>query len=276
MLHVAPLPMRLFCVTLLASSLFKGEPSAKRGCKAAGLSETTGLPKMRTALCVTDSGACPFTNLLGAERFQLNSPIRHRTYQKSELIFGQGAVISGLYFLCRGAARLTHYTQRRKQYIVRLLGGGDLFGTPALWRTETSSVEARALAESVIGWVSSSDLQEIFRQEPGMILEIQRRLAQEVSELYVHLAEQVHLGTCGRLIQLLIELGRKYGRASSHGLLIDLEITEQELAEMLGCSREWVSKQMSTLQRRGLIFHCRGEIVILDEAGLQQLIAPPA
>ncbi len=44
---------------------------------------------------------------------------------------------------------------------------------------------------------------------------------------------------------------------------------------MVGNTREWVSKQMSELQRRGLIFHCRGEIVILDEAGLRQLITPP-
>ncbi|MEM4298424.1 MAG: Crp/Fnr family transcriptional regulator [Nitrososphaerota archaeon] len=108
-----------------------------------------------------------------------------------------------------------------------------------------------------------------------MVLEIQKRLAQEIAELYGRLAEQAHLRTRGRLIQLLIDLGQKYGRANSRGLLIDLEITEQELAEMLDCSREWVSKQMSKLQKRSLIFHCRGEIVILDEAGLKQLITPP-
>lgn len=140
--------------------------------------------------------------------------------------------------------------------------------------TETSSVEARALAESVIGWLSLSDLQEIVRQEPHVVLEIQRRLAQEVNELYARLAEQAHLGTRGRLVQLLIDLGQKYGRANSRGLLIDLKLTEQELAEMLGCSREWVSKQISVLQRRGLILHCRGETVIRDEAGLKQLITP--
>jgi CRP/FNR family transcriptional regulator len=191
------------------------------------------------------------------------------------MIFEQGAVISGLYLLCRGAAQLTRYMQRGGQYVVRLLGAGDFFGASALWGAKTSSVEARALAESVIGWLSPSSFQELLRRNPIIALELQKRLAQEVSELYVHLAEQAHLGIRGRLAQLLIELGQKYGRAGAHGLLIDLEITEQELAEMLGCSREWVSKQMSKLQGRGLIFHCRREIVILDEAGLRQFIAPP-
>jgi CRP/FNR family transcriptional regulator len=223
-----------------------------------------------------DSADCFFSHFPVAERSRFNSLIRHRIYQKGELIFGQGAVISGLYLLCRGAAWLTHYTQRRGQYVVRLLGAGDLFGAPALWETEAASVEAQALAESMIGWLSPSDLQEILKQEPLMALEIQKRLAQEVSELYVRLAEQAHWGTRGRLVQFLLDLGKKYGRISDSGFLIDLELTEQELAEMLGCSREWVSKQMSTLQRCGLIFHCRGEIVILDEAGLQRLIAPPA
>jgi len=235
----------------------------------------TGLPKMQKALCVTDSVACPFSDLLVAKQFHLNSPIRHRAYKKGETIFGQGAVISGLYLLCCGAAQLIHYTQQQKQHVVRFLGAGDLFGAPALWGVEASSVEARALAESVIGWLSTSDLHEILRQKPLVVLEIQRRLAQEVSELYVRLAEQACLGVHGRLIQLLLELGNKYGCASARGLLIDLELTKQEIAEMLGSSREWVSKQMSELQRRGMIFHCRDKIVILDEAGLQQLIAPP-
>ncbi len=233
------------------------------------------LPKMRKTLCVYDSIACPFADLLVIEQSQPNLSLRHSTYQKGELIFGQGAVISGLYLLCRGAAQLRYYTQRRGQYTVKLLGAGDLVGTPALWGTEASSVEAQALAKSVIGWLSPRDLQEIGRYEPQVVLKIQRRLSQEVGELYVRLAEEAHMGTRGRLIQLLIDLGQKYGCTSARGLQINLEITEQELAEMLGCSREWVSKQMSALQRRGLIFHCRSEIVILDEAGLRQLIAPP-
>jgi CRP/FNR family transcriptional regulator len=236
-----------------------------------------GLPKMpRTdcAVCKASTGCC-FTHLPLAERSPLNALIRHHTYQRGEMIFQQGAVISECYILCEGKIRLTRGTTRRSQYVVRLLSSGDLFGASALVEAKASLVEARALTESVVGWLNLSDLQGLLRRDPLIALELQKRLAQEVSELYVRLAEQANLGIHGRLIQLLLELGQKYGRISERELLIDLELTEQEIAEMLGSSREWISKQMSKLQRRGLIYHGRGKTVILDEAGLRRIIAPP-
>ena len=117
--------------------------------------------------------------------------IRHQLYQKGET--RQGAVISGLYLLCDGKVMLARYTEQTSQSVVRFLGPGDFFG--ALVETKASPVEARVLAESVIAWLDSRDLQELLIRNPFIALEIQRRLAQEVSELYVRLAEQAHWGT---------------------------------------------------------------------------------
>ncbi|MEM3078427.1 MAG: helix-turn-helix domain-containing protein, partial [Nitrososphaerales archaeon] len=78
-----------------------------------------------------------------------------------------------------------------------------------------------------------------------------------------------------RLIKLIVELGEKYGRKSNRGLLIDLELTERDLAGMLGNTPEWVCKQLRILWKQGLVAYRRGELMILDEAGLRQRITPP-
>ncbi|MEM4228044.1 MAG: Crp/Fnr family transcriptional regulator, partial [Candidatus Caldarchaeum sp.] len=106
-------------------------------------------------------------------------------------------------------------------------------------------------------------------------LEVQKRLAGEVKELRMRLAEQAYLGTRERLIKLILELGERYGHRSDHGLIIDLKLTERELAGMLGNTREWVCKTLKGLKQRGLIAYQRGELTILDEAGLRRYITPP-
>lgn len=190
------------------------------------------------------------------------------------MIFAQGSTISGCHILCRGKVQLAHRTGDGRTQIVKFLSDGDCFGEEGFWQGSASSVAAQALVESVVGWISSADLQELIGRNSSIALEIQKRLVCEVRELRVRLAEQAYLGTRERLIKLILELGEKYGCQSDHGLVIDLPLTQVEIAEMLGNTRVWVCNKMGVLQRQGLIAYRRGELVILDEARLRQY-APP-
>ncbi len=232
---------------------------------------------MRKVSCVVceASRSCPFTALRCEERSPLSSLIQHQLYQKGETIFHQGAVISGLYVLCDGKVKLARCTSDGHKQIIKLLGDGDLFGELGLWEAQASSVSAQALADSVVGWLSLGDFQELLKRYPPMALGIQRRLAQEIGDLYVRLAERAYARARERLIKLLLELGAKYGRESDQGLQIDLELTERDIAEMLGNTPEWVCKQLGVLKRRGLIAYRRGELVILDEVELRRYLTPP-
>ncbi|MCI2429396.1 Crp/Fnr family transcriptional regulator [Candidatus Acetothermia bacterium] len=237
----------------------------------------TGPPKMPRVNCAVceASTSCLFTHLPIAERSPPNSLICHHTYAKGETIFRQGAEISGLYLLCHGKVKLARYTSRGQKQIVKFLKTGDLFGESGLLETGVASVYARALEESVVGWLSVGDFQELLKRKPPIALAIQRRLVQELDELRVRLTERSYSGTHERLVRLILQLGEKYGCRGDHGLVIDLKLTQVEIAGMLGDTREWVCKQMGALKSRGLIAYWRNNLVILDEAGLRQLIAPP-
>ncbi len=230
---------------------------------------------MRKADCAVCKVGCPFTHLAGAERSQLNSLIRHHSYSKGETVFAQGSMILGVYILCRGKIQLAHRTGDGRTQIVKFLSDGDCFGEEGFWQAHASSVSAQALAESVVGWISLADFQELLRRSPSIGLEMQRRLVAEIRELRVRLAERAYLGARERLIKLILELGEKYGQKSEQGVQIDLELTERELAEMLGNTHEWVCKQMRILWKRRLVAYRRGELMILDEAGLRQRVTPP-
>jgi CRP-like cAMP-binding protein len=219
--------------------------------------------------------SCFFTNLPIAERSQLSSLIHHRLYAKGETLFAQGETISGCYVLCWGKIQLAHRTRNGQIYIIKFLRGGECFGEEGFWQASASSVSARALAESVVGWISPADFQELLRRNSSIALEIQKRLSEEIKELRVRLAERAYLGARERLIKLLLELGEKYGCKGEQGLVMSLELTERDLAEMLGNTPEWTCKQLCVLKQRGLIAYRRGELTILNEAELRRYITPP-
>jgi CRP-like cAMP-binding protein len=131
------------------------------------------------------------------------------------------------------------------------------------------------LAESVVGWISPADFQELLKRNSSIALEMQKKLSQEITELRVRLAERAYLGARERLIKLLVELGEKYGCKGERGLVVSLELTERDLAGMLGNTPEWICKQSGVLKSRGLVAYRRGELTILDEAELRRYITPP-
>jgi hypothetical protein len=92
--------------------------------------------------------------------------------------------------------------------------------------------------------------------------------------LRVRLAERAHLGARERLIKLLVELSEKYGCKGERGLVIELELTERDLAGMLGNTPEWICKQLGVLKQRGLVAYRRGELTILNEVELRRYITP--
>ncbi len=232
---------------------------------------------MGKELCVACEylDSCIFRGLAEDKRVQLYAVLQHRVFAKSELIFQQGAAISGCHILCRGKVKLARRTPQGKRQLIQFPRPGDLFGESAFLGKKESAVYAQALEKSVIGWVSQGDFLELLQRYPGVSLEVNRKFARTLEQLRIRLTERAYEGACDRLIGLLVELSTEYGCRTDQGLRIDLELTEVEIAEMLGNTREWVCKQMATVQRRRLIAYRRGKIVILDEAGLWQLITSP-
>jgi CRP-like cAMP-binding protein len=168
-----------------------------------------------------------------------------------------------------------HRTRDGQIHIVKFLRSGECFGEEGFGQASASSVSARALADSVVGWISPADFQELLGRNSSIAREIQKRLAGEIKELRVRLAERAYLEARERLIKLLLELGEKYGCKGERGLVIELELTERDLAGMLGNTPEWICKQLGVLKQRGLIAYRRGELMILNKAELRLHITPP-
>lgn len=155
--------------------------------------------------------------------------------------------------------------------MLRFYSAGDLLGGSIQYGADIHGTYARVLEDSLVGFINEADFADLLRRYPQDSLEIIRRLSQELEMLRRRLAAVSYKGVRERLSDLLVELGEKYGVKEENGLLIDLGLTQEELAEMIGSARQTVSHHLGKLAQRGLISLEGHKILIIDEKGLKDL-----
>lgn len=204
-------------------------------------------------------------------------------YEKGEAVFEQGEPVSGFYVLCRGRVKEGWRTSLGEKRTLRLLDPGGLLAlaealTGELWH----KTYALALEESHLLFIGSQELPTL-RGEPWFLCELTRRLAQEAL-LFKRGIELSSYGVKERIAGLLLVMGQAPGELKppaqqaspprdGEGLAIGLRLTNEEFAQLAGCSPVSVSRVLNELKRRGFIERSHRGIRILDEQGLKDLAA---
>ena len=182
-------------------------------------------------------------------------------------IFHQGMPILGWYIFCRGKAKLVRHTVRGKRLILRFCKSGDMLN-PGIFGSHPYSAEA--VDRCNISFIERSYVLSLLRH-PGLREEVYRHLSLWEERLARRLEDMVAFGVRERLVRVLLELGEEHGVREGNGLRIDLPLSQQDLADLVGASRQKTNLNLRKLANQGLIRAERGRITILDEESLQKL-----
>ena len=211
---------------------------------------------------------CVFAEL---EEQELKQRVHEVSYAKRRTILREGDPAFGLYVIYRGVVKLYRHTLSGRRQILQLLGPADFFGEECLGAPDARYLSSvQALTDTELLFITRQDLQALLRH-PGVaqrlierLLDRQRRMEELLLEVHYSSAEE-------RLGRLLLRLAHEHGRPLDGRLLIDLELTQAELGEMIGLTREAVNKHLSTLRDQGLIaFHERK--IQVDPLALSQML----
>jgi len=186
-----------------------------------------------------------------------------------ETLFRQGEPTVGLYVLCGGAVRLLARSKSGKTLLLGFHQPGDLLGEPMQGAHHYS---AELVSACTIRLFPGPALMELGRLHPEVLLEVIRRQSESLAGLSVRLLEIGCEGVRERLAHLLWDLASEHGDTTREGATIDLSLSQRSLAEMIGCSRQAVNKELSGLERRGWIRRCAGRISIQDKEQLGILV----
>jgi CRP/FNR family transcriptional regulator len=159
-------------------------------------------------------------------------------------------------------------TPSGKRLLIRFCGPGDLL-EGAL--SEEHVVSAVAVDGAVVSFIPHKSALGLLKRQPELAVEVGCRLVRDRHMLLDRLAYFAYGGVRERLARGLLELGKHYGVRYEQGLLIDLPLSRQDLAELLGCSRQTASEELHKLVGMRLIQLRQGTIILTDMEGLRRL-----
>lgn len=191
-----------------------------------------------------------------------------RVFQKNEIIFFECNNDKKLYILVAGRVKLSMLSPDGKEKVVDILQEGDIFGEMSLFDQDPHPLNAEVLEDARLVILSFEDLESIIMQNPGVAIKIIDALARKTRLLTSQIRELVFQDAEGRLASLLKRFVEDFGLEVKSGKMIDLILTHQEIANLLGSSRVTVTKLLNKFIDEKIIKIYKRKIVVLDEKKL--------
>lgn len=172
-----------------------------------------------------------------------------------------------LYLVERGAMRLSSVTPDGRELVVAVLGAGDLFGEAALLE-ERSPVEARTIGATIVVAFGTATLPIVFRESPRTGAELLRLVASRLHRTERALGDALTSDLATRIEHRLRELADRHGVRRPDGVHLTIPLTQDELARMVGASREAVNRSLRPLVERDLVRTGARCVVVPDPEAL--------
>jgi CRP/FNR family transcriptional regulator len=194
-------------------------------------------------------------------------------YQKGQRIFYEGEPNLGLSILCSGKVKLDRTSNAGKTQILNIVGPCGLLGEKDLFLSDRHTVSAEALEDSVVGFVKKEDFLAFLTDNATVALRVIRRLAEQLAKIEDRSFALTALDVRQRLAALLLDLADQHGKTVPGECLIDVALTRENLAEMIGATPETVIRVLSAFRKDGVIKDTTKQLVVLRPDELQRIAA---
>ncbi|MGC9529459.1 MAG: Crp/Fnr family transcriptional regulator [Candidatus Bipolaricaulaceae bacterium] len=185
-----------------------------------------------------------------------------------ETIFPQGVPVAALYVVCHGLVKLVFSGPSGKRLLIRFCGPGELLEVAL---SEEHLVSSVAVDEAAITFLPKELALGLLNRQPELAVEVARRLSQDRQMLLGRLAYFAYGSVRRRLARGLWELGTRYGLRGKEGLRMEVPLTQRDLADLVGASRQTVCQELQELEKKGLIRLEAQRITIADPEALCRL-----
>jgi CRP-like cAMP-binding protein len=205
-----------------------------------------------------------FTALDESAAVSLRASMDSVKIAKGSILFKEGDDGEHLYVIIDGKLKLGTSSGDGRENLLSILGPGEMFGELSLFdpgprtSTATAVTDAKLLSlshEKVIPWL---------KQNPEVSLQLLTRLSQRLRRTNEAVGDLVFSDVPGRVAKALIDLGDRFGKTTPEGLLVNHDLTQEELAQLVGASRETVNKALADFAGRGWLKLDGRSVLIAD------------
>src|SRR5438876_7921094 len=191
--------------------------------------------------------------LTDPDRQALARSATRRRYQRGDLIFQKDDPGQSLFIVASGSVRIYVPSSQGADLTLAVFGPGNFFGDLSLLDGRPRSASASALTDTSVVALERSDFVALVRSSPEAAMSVLGVVAQRLRETDEMASDLAFLDVGGRLAKKLLDLAASHGVQQRRGILLDLRLTQEELANMIGVTRESVNRHLSEFRRTGLV-----------------------
>ena len=211
-----------------------------------------------------------FKNVSEAESKRIARICVDRRYPRGKTIFSEGDPSDAFYILKDGLVKLISLSEKGTETILHILKPDEIFGELFLSEQERA-LTAVAVEDVVATVISTEAFQQLLASVPTLALNFTRLLSKRLAVVEKGQAESSHTWSYHRLAKVLLHLSEKHGEEAATGTLVKLRLTHEDLANLIGTSRETVTTQLNRFKRMGLLSR-RGREFVVNEHRLAAFV----
>lgn len=214
-----------------------------------------------------------FAGLSGEAVAEVNQLFHDYGYEPGQPVYYAGDPATRLYVVAVGKVKLLQHSLSGQDVLLDILTPGEFFGSLSVLGNETYPDTALAQTMSCILAIAAADFLAILRRYPTVTVTALETVARRLQAAHEMIRQLSAHSVEHRIAAALLKLAEKLGQPQPEGLLIQMPLSRQDLAEMTGTTVETASRVMSQFQKEGLIHTGRQWVAIADQPGLAAIIA---
>ncbi|ATW27740.1 Crp/Fnr family transcriptional regulator [Candidatus Formimonas warabiya] len=210
-----------------------------------------------------------FSGLNREEKERVCHLTRKNVYEKNEFVFLEGETADAIYVIKYGKVKLLKVSENGREVILDILKEDDIFGENTFFDDAVHTISAQALEKTVVCSCYKDDF-SVLLQNPKTSLKIIQLLSSKINNYTEQVASNAFQDVKGRIAATLLRLAKTYGQSNGIRTTIDIDLTHQDLANLVNASRVMVTNVLLDLRQSSLVTTEGHKIILLDQNKLAE------
>jgi CRP/FNR family transcriptional regulator, cyclic AMP receptor protein len=189
---------------------------------------------------------------------------------RGERLFAEGDTGDKLYIIISGKIKLTKAAPDGRENLLSVHGPGEMFGELSLFDPVPRTASATAVTDAELAGLAHEDVRAWLSSRPEVAIHLLQALAQRLRRINEVKADLVFTDVPGRVAKALLDLAERFGVQNSDGIQVNHDLTQEELAQLVGASRETVNKALADFAARGWIQLAAKSVLVVDTDRLRK------
>jgi len=211
-----------------------------------------------------------FQGMAEEETEALTSRLTEIDLTRGDVLFREGEQGDRLYIVGSGKIKLGRRAADGRENLLAILGPGEMLGELTLFDPGSRTATATAVADTTVYELNHADLTEWINSHPKVAMHLLNALAGRLRHTNDVMGDLVFSDVPGRVAKALLDLAKRFGEQSPEGLRVAHDLTQEELAQLVGASRETVNKALADFAARGWVLRDGRAIILKDITRLER------